>query len=292
MTKVLVTGASGFIGKPLVKKLESIGVTVTSLTSSDGDIVDKNTWKNLSEVDTVIHLAARTYIPDSWEDSDGFIDTNVNGTRLALEYCKKYKSKFIYISAYLYGIPEKLPIHETDRITPNNPYALSKHLAEQLCEFYANYWDLPVTVLRPFNVYGPGQRPEFLIPEIIAQVRSGKEIRIRDLNPKRDYVYIEDLINALIKSLTISEGYNVINIGSGISYSVGEIIGIIQKISETKIPVYSKKIERKCEIYDVYADINQAKSLLGWTPYYSLEDGITKQLQIERTNEKPFCTNK
>jgi len=285
MSNILVTGANGFIGSHLSKKLKELSHNVTELTSNSGDISDKDTLSKLTQVDVVIHLAARSFVPDSWEEPSSFMSTNVTGTHNVLEYCRKFSTPLIFVSAYLYGVPERLPVKESDPVLANNPYALSKHLAEQLCEFYASYWALPITVIRPFNVYGPAQRSEFLIPEIIAQVKSGNEVRVRDLNPKRDYVYIDDLIDALIKSLDISEGYNVINIGSGISYSVGELIDIIQKVSGTKLPVYSKQVERKHEITDVYADINQAKDLLDWIPCYSLEDGITKQLQVERNSE-------
>lgn len=285
MSKILVTGANGFIGSHLVKQLNKLSYEIIELTSNSGDISKADTLSKSPQADMVIHLAARSFVPDSWNEPTSFMSTNVTGTQNVLEYCRKSNAPLVFVSAYLYGVPQRLPIKETDPILSNNPYALSKYLAEQLCEFYANYWNLPITVIRPFNVYGSGQRPEFLIPEIIAQVQLGKEIRIRDLNPKRDYVYIDDLVDALIKSLNISSGYNVLNIGSGISYSVGEIIDVIQKVSGTEIPVYSKQVERKHEISDVYADIDQAKNILGWIPRNSLADGIAKQLQMEKNSE-------
>ena len=280
MSLILVTGANGFIGNHLVKKLKELSHKVVELTSSNGDISRVDTWSKVDKVDFVIHLAAKNFVPDSWDVPSSFMSTNVSGTQNVLEYCRKYSAPLVFVSAYLYGLPQRLPVRETDPIFSNNPYALSKYLAEQLCEFYANYWNLPITVIRPFNVYGPGQRPEFLIPEIIAQAQSGKEIQIRDLNPKRDYVYVDDLVDALIKSIHAVSGYNVINIGTGISYSVGELIGIIQKVLGTQLPVYSKQVKRKQEISDVYADINQAKQILGWTPHYSLGDGIAKHLML------------
>jgi GDP-4-dehydro-6-deoxy-D-mannose reductase len=280
MSIILVTGANGFIGNHLVKKLKKLSHKVVELTSNNGDISKVDTWSRVETVDVVIHLAAKSFVPDSWGAPASFMSTNVTGTQNVLEYCRKYSTPLVFVSAYLYGVPQRLPVKETDQIFSNNPYALSKYLAEQLCEFYANYWNLPITVIRPFNVYGPGQRPEFLIPEIIAQVQSGKEIQIRDLNPKRDYVYIDDLVDALIKSINTTSGYNVINIGTGISYSVGELIDIIQKVLGTQLPVHSKQVEREQEISDVYADINEAKEILGWTPRYSLDDGMAKHLLL------------
>ncbi len=282
MTKVIVTGASGFIGKPLVQKLESIGVSVVSLSRKEGDITNKTIWNNLSPADTVIHLAARSYIPDSWEDPDSFIDTNINGTRLALEYCKKHKSKLIFISAYLYGQPEKLPINESDRISPNNPYALSKYLAEKLCAFYSEHWGIPIAVIRPFNVYGPDQRKEFLIPEILEQIKNNNFIRVKDLEPRRDYVYIDDLIQAIVNTLDIPDGFHIINIGTGTSYSVRQIIETIQTIAGTNLSLESGGGTRKHEISDVRADITAAYELLNWKPKFNLADGIKKIFKLER----------
>ncbi len=175
---------------------------------------------------------------------------------MALNYCKLNCAHLIYISAYLYGIPKKLPINENHPIFPNNPYALSKHLSEKLCEFYSSYYNIAVTVIRPFNIFGPGQRSEFLIPKLIKQILDSNEVRAKDFSPKRDYIYIEDFVDALVKVLGISDNFQVINIGSGKSYSVREIIDIIQEEAETKLPVFSDQEVRENEIDNVCADIH------------------------------------
>jgi nucleoside-diphosphate-sugar epimerase len=282
MSRVLVTGANGFIGKALVKALIAAGVDVVALAREHGDLEHEVAWEKAPKADVLVHLAGRSFVPDSWNDSAGFLQANVVATGRALEYCRKHAARLIFVSAYVYGIPRRLPIKEDDPVRPNNPYALSKHMAEELCRFYAEQRAVPVTVLRVFNVYGPGQRPEFLIPEIIRQVRSGQQIRVKDLKPKRDYVYLDDVVDALARALNTSGGaFNVLNIGSGESLSVGEIISQIQQAAGTSLPVVSDDMERPNEIPDVRADIARAGYLLGWRPQHSFAAGIRLMITSE-----------
>lgn len=280
MKKVLVTGAGGFIGKPLVKRLRK-SYEVFRILSRTTDVVDVETWSSYPSVNAVIHLAGCSFVPDSWSDTPEFIRTNVLGTVQALEYCRKYKARLVYISAYLYGIPNRLPISEDEPLDPNNPYALSKNMAESACEFYSKYWNIPVVVIRPFNVFGPGQRPDFLVSDVVHQVKYGSEIRVKDTKPKRDYVYVDDVVDALVKALNIDQGYNVFNIGTGKSYSVGEVINVIQEVAGTQLPVISENVVRQQEIDNVVADIKDANKLLGWSPRYSLSSGISELLKDE-----------
>lgn len=278
MIDVIITGASGFIGSMVVNKLKTAGKNLIALSSKDGSVSDAETWHRLPSANSVIHLAGRSYIPNSWHDSVNFVNTNVIGTEQALTYCRRTGASLVIASAYLYGIPQRLPIHEQDTPHPNNPYALSKWLAEKLCEFSSQYYNVPVTALRIFNVFGPGQKKEFLIPSIIDQVIHGNEIKLQDLTPRRDYVYIDDVADALIKSMNVSDGYNCINIGSGKSYSVSEIVKIIQSVAGTKWPVISTQVKRAQEIPDVTADIGMAKRILDWHPNHTFEDGIKKMI--------------
>lgn len=279
MSRLLVTGASGFIGRHLGPRLRSLNNEVWELSSKTGDIGDEKTWRHLPATDVVFHLAGRAHVPTSWNETADFVRVNVSGTVRALDYCLTHHAHLIYVSAYLYGIPVRLPIAETDPINPNNPYALSKHLAEQVCEFYAKYRGVKVTVLRPFNVFGVGQQSQFLIPKIIDQVRCNTEIRVKDLVPRRDYIYVNDLLDALVKAVKAPDHYSVFNIGSGISLSVKEIIDIIQRIANTSLPVNSEFSERPQEIPDVRADISKAERLIGWKPRHSFADGISMLLE-------------
>ncbi|RHX91209.1 NAD(P)-dependent oxidoreductase [Leptospira yasudae] len=279
MIDVLISGSSGFIGKPLVEKFRNQGLSVFGLDRKEGDVADPLTWSKLPEAKSVIHLAGQTYVPDSWKDSRSFLNSNVMGTQNALDYASKCNAQFVFISAYLYGRPETLPISETHPVTPNNPYALSKHLAEQLCEFYSKFKKTDIKVLRLFNVYGPGQREDFLIPTILKQIKIKKEIHVLDLFPKRDFVYLEDVLNSISSALSPMGGFHTFNIGSGISYSVEEVISIAQEIACTNLPVVSAAKERKEEISNVVADISKAKAMLGWEPVWSFRNGLAEILK-------------
>lgn len=277
MIDVLVTGAEGFIGRALVARLRAEGpVDVLPLSSRDGDVADAGTWDRLPPARVVIHLAGRSYVPDSWKSGADFLRVNVLGTEHALAYCRRHGAALVLASAYVTGIPTRLPIHEDDPARPSNPYALSKLMAEELCEFASRTGGVSATVLRLFNVYGPGQRREFLIPTIIDQVRQREEVRVLSLAPRRDYVYLADVVEALVRAARPSTGFRRINIGSGVSHSVAEVIATAQAVAGTHLPVVSDAVERPQEIPDTVAGIVRARDLLGWTPRWSLRDGINQ----------------
>lgn len=276
--KVLVTGAPGFIGRALCAALKGRGYQLTELSRRDGDIADPGTLAHINPVEHVFHLAGRTFVPDSWEDPLGFHRTNALGTGNVLEYCRRNAARLTFVSAYLYGLPDRYPVWEQCVPRPNNPYALSKYLGEQLCEFYAAYHGVHVTVLRPFNLFGPGQKNHFLIPHIVDQVKSGGTIHVKDLEPRRDYLYIDDLVDALARTLGGPSGYNVLNIGSGSSLSVRELIAVIQSVAGTDLPVVSTGEVRRNEIDDVYADIAKARGLLGWEPAVTFRQGVERMM--------------
>lgn len=273
MKNILVTGASGFIGQKLVVALNDAGYKVVILK---GDVTEQQTFEKLDslEVEFAFHLAGRTFVPDSWREPAEFERVNVAGTMSVLEFCRNLKIPLTYVSAYLYGIPEKLPISESDEIRPNNPYALSKFMAESVCKFYAEYYSVPITIIRPFNIYGEGQKPHFLIPEIIAQIKARTPIKLKDIAPRRDYLYVDDLIEALMLTMNPPEGCHTYNIGYGSSLSVAEIVTTIQSVAGTALPVLIENLVRDNEILDVYADISKAAEYLEWYPKTTFEQGI------------------
>lgn len=274
MSDVLVTGANGFIGSHLVKHLTSLGHLVFETTRKDGDIGKADTWNAFPRADVVIHLAARSFVPDSWNDISGFMKCNLAGTLEALNYCKSNNAHLIYLSSYLYGNPATLPIVEDATVSVNNPYALTKKLAEDTCRFYSESFGTKVTILRPFNVYGTGQSEQFLIPYLISQIKTKTEIHVKDLEPRRDYLYVDDLVRAIGLSIPYQQVFDVFNIGAGLSYSVQDLITIIQKHSGKDLPVFSDAERRKNEIMDTVADISKAKEKLGWHPVWDMSDGI------------------
>jgi len=289
VNKILVTGANGFIGSALVLKLKAYGWNVFSVTSLEGDIADKKTLEKFlqQDINHVIHLASKTFIPDSLIAPDIFYHTNVLGTVNILEFCRINCIPLTYVSAYVYGRQGDLPISEDAAIQPNNPYAMTKWLAEQICAYYAKNYNFPITTIRPFNVFGIGQSENFLIPTIINQIfGDGTTIVVKDLMPKRDYIYLDDLLTALIATIKKTEGYNVYNIGSGLSLSVKEIIDTIQNVVGTKKNIVSDNIARINEIDDVAADIKKVTNDFGWQPFYSFREGIEIIIKSEISRRK------
>lgn len=276
MSAYLVTGASGFVGRALVDSLRQRGAKVIGLSTADGDITDPATLrphKGVS-IDRVFHLAARTFVPQSWSDPADFHRVNTGGTLNVLGFCHERRIPLTYISAYVYGQPIEQPIKEDHPLVPNNPYALSKVLAEAACEFYARAHGLPVTVVRPFNIYGAGQDARFLIPTILHQILRSDEIRVQDLAPKRDYLYIGDLLELLEMTRLAPSGYNVYNAGTGVSLSVADVIAAAQAEAGTSKPVRSGQTRRAQEIGDTRASIEKARTELGWMPRHSFRDGV------------------
>ncbi len=282
MAKILVTGAAGFVGTYLCKRLISEGHEVTKLTSASGNIVEQDTWNNLPVVNVVIHLAAKTFVPDSWKNPTLFQDVNVQGTFKALEYCRQHNAKLIYISSYLYGNPLTLPTNESAPVYTPNPYALSKKIAEEYCEFYATAYGVNTVILRPFNIYGFGQSPSFLIPEIIQQALHNTSIQVKDLEPKRDYLFVADFIDAIIQSIALNR-FEIINLGAGESFAVGELIALVQKILNTNLPVISSNEHRKAEIMNTIADISKAAAVLNWQPKISMEEGLKEIIRLTKS---------
>lgn len=304
--KVLVTGACGFIGGYLIESLARLGYyikafdfknsfdtkaisnpfskeTLEKLEICTGNIEDFDGIKNIAgDIDHIFHLAARSFVPDSWRSPLAFYQTNLIGVANILEVCRTNNCGLSYISSYVYGEPEYLPIDENHPLKSYNPYSQSKVLAEEICDIYKQYFGLKITVFRPFNVYGPGQNDVFLIPEIIKQLLSIKIdiIEVNDLQPKRDYIYIDDLIEALILSIEGPE--DIYNIGSGYSVSVEDIIQTALKVAGIKKKYLSKNIKRKNEIYDVVADISKIKKNLHWSVKTTFEKGIENCINYNR----------
>ena len=196
-----------------------------------------------------------------------------------LKYCHQNNASLTFVSSYIYGQPDHLPISESTHPKPNNPYAHGKYLTEQLCEFYSKEFGIKTVILRPFNIYGPGQKDSFLIPSLIRQVQNDDQIHLQDLEPKRDFVHINDVIDALVLSIKPPEQFSIFNIASGRSVSVKELINMIQKLQGTCKEIASEKSRRKNEILDTQADIGKAKTQLNWFPKISIEEGLKGMIQ-------------
>ena len=224
MKSVLVTGADGFLGRHIIRDLTGHGFNVLPKRRTDGDVTKSATWDKFPPSDFLVHLAGLTFVPASWENPTEFVQSNSISTSHALDFCRKNKTKMIFLSTYLYSSKLNAPIKETDEIDPSNPYALSKFLGEQLCSFYAKQFGVEVIILRPFNVFGFGQNMRFLIPSIISQATKSDEISVLDIRPARDYVFIEDLLDAVHKSITSDLRFGIINVGTGVASTVEQLI--------------------------------------------------------------------
>ena len=233
----------------------------------------KKTWEKLPEANVLVHLAAKTFVPESWKKPKEFFNTNVTGTKMALEYCKKYNTKIIFISSYMYGNAKKIPTSEKNKIIANNPLAKTKKKAEELCQTYAKRYGIKTIILRPSNVYGPNQKSCWLIPEIIKKIKK-KTISVNNLNVKRDMIFVDDLVSAIIKCIFLNKKFDIINVGSGNSYSIASIFKTLQKVSNKKIFIKSRNLTRKNEIMKTQLNIEKAKKLLKWKPLWSLERGL------------------
>lgn len=290
---VLVTGASGFIGRPLSEGLEQAGCAVIRHSSADGDIAscalpgvaENGGGAPGSEVKHVYHLAARTFVPDSWSEPMPYYATNVLGTVNVAEFCRRHGASLTLLSSYVYGRPRFLPISEEHPVAAFNPYGHTKLLAEEVCRYYTQQFGIQVTIIRPFNIYGPGQAESFLIPTLLRQALDpdASEVSIADDRPKRDYLFIDDLIDLLLR--TMSEqgsagfGFDAFNAGSGCSVNPRELAQLILRVAGVEKPVVLRGEVRTDEVLDTVADIGKAKRIFGWEPVVLLEEGLRRMIQ-------------
>jgi nucleoside-diphosphate-sugar epimerase len=285
---VLITGADGFIGTHLVKALRAAGYVVHTHSAQDGDIARDPL--RVEAVDHVFHLAARTFVPDSWSSPLAFYQTNVLGTVNVLEFCRSSGASVTLMSSYVYGRPTRLPIAEDDALRAFNPYSHTKILAEETGQYYQSQFGVPVTIIRPFNIYGPGQDRRFLIPTIIAQAidPGSPAIVVSDLRPRRDYIFITDLIDLLVRTAFRREG-GVFNAGTGFSHAVDEVIAQVNGLIPEPKPVRSENRHRPEEVLDVIADISRVRRELHWQPRVGFSDGLRETLVWMKQSANVRC---
>lgn len=280
-SEILVTGATGFLGRHLVEALEARGLGVRPHSSSQGDIA--HCRLPIEGADHVFHLAAKSFVPESWANPQSFYHVNVMGTVNVLEHCRRQQTPLTLISSYVYGQPQWLPVSEDHPLAAHNPYAHTKIMAEDLARFYDQHYGVRSVIVRPFNLYGPGQAPQFLIPTIVKQALdpAASVIRVKDLRPRRDYLYVKDAVELLLATLK-EEVKGVYNLGSGESFSVADVADLVQRAAGTDKPIVSDEQARPQEVMDVRADISRAASELGWRPTTSLASGIGMFVAAER----------
>ncbi|HCU07038.1 MAG TPA: hypothetical protein DIC42_05625 [Holosporales bacterium] len=277
--RIAVTGSSGFIGSKLTKALQKRNHCIIKLDIAEGmDILNFEQLKNVPEFDACVHLAANSFVPSSYERPRDFYHLNINGVINLLEICRKFQARFVFSSSYVYGSPNYLPISEDHPLNGFNPYSETKIIGERLCENYFRYFNVPSIILRPFNIYGSGQNPKFLIPIILEQAKTGK-IDLLDPNPKRDYVFIDDVVEAFVKAVEFENKQFVqVNVGSGKSHSVSEVVQIVNTLYYNKLKITYANNKRINEVDDTVADISKISKLLNWQPQINLTDGLTQMI--------------
>jgi len=310
--KVLVTGAGGFVASHLVKYLHNIGSDVKSFVRynsrndyglignfSDnilnqievisGDLRDYNAVKKaVKNVDIIFHLGALIAIPYSYIHPKEVIETNIMGTLNVMMAAREYSvSKTVHTStSEVYGTARYTPITEEHPLQAQSPYSASKIGADKIAESFFDSYELPVTTIRPFNIYGPGQSARAVMPTIIMQALTQKKIFLGSLSPTRDYTYVTDTIEAFIK---IAQSDNSIgktlNIGSNFEISIGDLAKKVCKLIDNDFEIVQEKKRMRpenSEVERLWADNTLAKTCIGWEPKIGLDKGL--KLTIEWIN--------
>ncbi len=308
--KIFLTGADGFIGSHLAELLVKKGFNVKALTYYNsfnswgwldhinqkvrkdieiitGDIRDEQLISNTikKKIDVVINLAALIGIPYSYRAPKSYIDTNVYGLMNILNSARKSNiEKIIHTStSEVYGNPVFIPITEEHPVSGQSPYAASKIAADQIALSYEKSFKLPITILRPFNTFGPRQSARAVIPTIISQILKQGKIELGSLFPTRDFTYVEDTAEAFVKSIKNKKNIGeVINIGSGFEISIKDLVKKIAKLMGKSVSV-SKSLRRvrpkKSEVLRLCASTKKAKKLINWSPKFTGKNGFNEGLK-------------
>ena len=284
MKKLIITGHSGFLGtyltKSLEKKYEIIGISkqkrkITSITQIVKDI-NKITITDLpKKIHSIIHMAALSNVEMCEKNSIQCYKVNFLGTLNMLEIARCLKSKFIFISSsHVYGIPKHLPIKENHPRIPTSVYSASKISGENLCEVFAKSYGMNISIARLFSVYGPGSPRFLVVSRIINQLKKSNKVTLGNLSPKRDFIFVEDVVNGIFTILRKSNGFNVYNIGNGRSYSILQVCSYLKKYAKKDAQIQSNKSRlRKNDVNNIVAN-NSKLIKLGWKPLVTLNEGL------------------
>ena len=307
MGKALITGADGFIGSHLTEMLVAKGYEVKALSQYNsfnnwgwledinckekveiltGDIRDPYYCKHITKgVDIIFHLAALIAIPYSYIAPDSYVDTNIKGT---LNICQAAKDngniRVIHTStSEVYGTAQYVPIDEDHPLQPQSPYSATKIAADAMAMSFYNTFDLPVTIARPFNTYGPRQSARAVIPTIITQIANGEtEIKLGDVTPTRDFNYVDDTCRGFI-ALAECDGSigKTVNIGSNFEISIGDTMNLIKELMNSNVSfiIDNQRIRpKKSEVYRLWCDNSKIEKLTGFKPEVSIQQGLKKTI--------------
>lgn len=224
----------------------------------------------------IIHSAAKTSLEGSLISPYDTYHTNILGTLNLLELARiKNIRKFIYLSTYVYGKPEYLPVDEEHSLSPHSPYNRSKLIGEDLCRNYYSDYGINVVTLRPFSLYGPGSRAGSFISSVIDQIASSGKALLTAKNIKRDFLFVSDFVDLVLRIIKdFPNGYNIYNVGSGIGYKLEEICLLISRLLSKRIVLEYETTHNKEIIYEIVADISKLQASFRWRPRIAVEEGI------------------
>ena len=303
--KILVTGAAGFIGSHLCERLLTDGAEVVGLDSFDefyspaikrsniaeclehryfslieGDIRDVECVVGIlsrNDINTIVHLAARAGVRPSIVQPLLYQDVNINGTMVLLEAAKEYGiRKFVFASSSsVYGNNKKVPFAETDNVDfPISPYAATKKAGELICHTYHHLYDMDIMCLRFFTVYGPRQRPDLAIHKFARLIEANKPIPVfGDGSMRRDFTYIDDIIQGVTGAIDHCEGYEIYNLGESRPVRLDELISEIEKALGKKAIINRQPVQPG-DVVQTYADVAKAKAKLGYNPQTDIAEGL------------------
>ncbi|MGI6428465.1 MAG: NAD-dependent 4,6-dehydratase LegB [Syntrophomonadaceae bacterium] len=308
--KILITGSDGFIGSHLTEALVRMGCDVRAVVyynsfnswgwldeSPDeikkeldvfaGDVRDPYGMKKAMQgCDVVFHLAALIAIPYSYHSPDTYVDTNIKGTLNILQAARELGvEKVIHTStSEVYGTARYVPIDEEHPLQGQSPYSATKIGADQIALSFYRSFNTPVSIIRPFNTYGPRQSARAVIPTIITQIAAGqRELRLGSLHPTRDFSYINDTVKGFIAVAESEKSVGeVINIGSNYEVSIGDLVQTITDIMKADIEIKTdddRLRPEKSEVERLWADNKKAAQLTGWQPEYAGMEGLKRGLQ-------------
>ena len=305
--KVLVTGAGGFIGSHLTERLVELGAHTRAFVHYNsmgtwgwldhsslkeeievvaGDISDRDGVRRaVRGVDFIFHLAALIGIPYSYHAPVSYVRTNVEGTLNVLQAALEVNvERVVHTStSEVYGTAQYVPIDEQHPLQGQSPYSATKIGADKLAEAFHLSFDLPVVTVRPFNTFGPRQSARAVIPTIITQCLTGERVRLGNLHPTRDMNYVANIVEGFMLAATALDAIGrTINLGSGREISIGDLAKLIVRLMDRPISIECEEQRvrpNKSEVEHLVADSTLARSLLGWEPTVSLEEGLKRTIE-------------